>query len=100
MLLGYASVVTFRSRPRAIRLHALYVPIQIILMTALLIGAYRFSATLDAAAASHDLAMRLPYHSNVRNTALIVGIPGLAYPIILGVAYWLYGLSRTRRPAR
>jgi hypothetical protein len=44
--------------------------------------------------------MRLPYHSNVRNTALIVALPGLAYPIALAFAYWLYGLSKTRRPAR
>jgi hypothetical protein len=100
LLLGFAAIVSFRSRPWAIRFHALYAPIQIILMSAMLIGANRFSTALDAAAATQDLAMRLPYHSNVRTTAALVALPGLAYPVALAFAYWLYGLSNTRRPAR
>ncbi|MDB5320252.1 MAG: hypothetical protein JWN40_1883 [Phycisphaerales bacterium] len=100
LLLGVAAFASFRSRRWSIRLHALYVPIQLILMTVLLIGAHRFSTALDAAAASRDLAMRLPYHSNVRTTAVLIAIPGIAYPFVLVFAYWLYGLSKTRRPAR
>src|SRR3954454_1597814 len=57
MLLGYAAFVSFRSRPWSLLFHALYVPIQFVLMAAMLVGVNRFSAALDAVAASRDLAM-------------------------------------------
>jgi hypothetical protein len=100
LLLGYAAFVSFRSRPWSLLFHALYVPIQIVLMIAMMIGAHRFSTALDAVAASRDLAMRLPFHSNVRTTAVLVGLPGIAYPLVLAAAYWIYRRSNTRRPAR
>ena len=100
LLLGYAAFVSFRSRPWSLLFHALYVPIQIVLMTAMLIGAARFSTALDAAAAVQDLAMRASFHSGVRSTATIVALPGIAYPLILAASYWVYRRSNTRRPAR
>jgi len=100
MLLAYAGFVSFRSRPWSLLFHGLYVPIQIVLMAAMLIGAHRISAALDAVAASRDLAMRLPFHSNVRTTAVLVALPGIAYPLVLAIAYWIYRRSNTRRPAR
>jgi hypothetical protein len=100
LLLGWAAVVSFRSRPWSLLFHALYVPIQIVLMAAMLIGAHRFSAELDAAVASRDIEMRLPFHSNVRATAVLMALPGLTYPLVLAVAYWIYRRSNTRRPAR
>jgi hypothetical protein len=69
-------------------------------MIAMMIGAHRFSTALDAVAVSRDLAMRLPFHSNVRTTAVLVGLPGIAYPLVLAAAYWIYRRSNTRRPAR
>jgi hypothetical protein len=81
-------------------LHAVYVSLQAVLMIALMAGAHRFSTELDAAAMGRDWVMRLPYHSNVWTTAVLVGLPGLAYPMVLAFAYWLYGRSKTRLPAR
>jgi hypothetical protein len=100
LLLGVAAVVSFRSRPWSIRLHAIYAALQAVLMIALMAGAHRFSTELDAAALHRDWVMRLPYHSNVWTTAVLVALPGLAYPMLLAFAYWLYGRSKTRLPAR
>src|SRR5260221_7620407 len=72
LFLLVTAAISFRSRPWAIRLHSIYVAIQCVLMIALLAAANRFSTALDAAQASRDWVMHLPFQSSVRSLAGIV----------------------------
>jgi hypothetical protein len=95
-----AAFATFRSRIAAIRLHALYVAIQLVVMTALMVTAHRFSAALDATGPQRDWAMRLGEGSGVRNLAIVVGALGLLYPLVLALLYWRYPGGREHEGGR
>jgi hypothetical protein len=90
LLLLVAAIATFRSRTAAFRLHALYVPIHIVVMIALMIAAHRFSTAILATHAQRDWAVRLGHQSKVANLATVVGALGLLYPLVLSLLYWRY----------
>jgi hypothetical protein len=90
------AVATFRSRTTAIRLHALYVPIQVVLMIALIVAAHRFSTAFEAATLQRAWAVDLERQSTVRHLATVVGALGLLYPLVLILLYWRYP-GETRR---
>ena len=93
-----AAVATFRSRTAALRLHALYVPLQVVLMVTLIVAAHRFSAALDLSSSQRDWALRVVGASAVRKLAIVVAALGLLYPLVLALLYWRYpGGDRSRR---
>ena len=98
LFLVVAAVVSYRSRPWAIRLHTIYVATQLVLMVTLIKYADAFSTELDTAQAARDWVMRLPFHSTVRQIATMVAMPGLVFPLVLAFVYWLW--SRSYGPAR
>jgi hypothetical protein len=100
LLLAGAAIASFRSRAWSIRLHSLYAALQAVLMIVLVIAASRFSSTLDVTTSGHDWVMHLPYHSNVRTVATLIAIPGIVFPILLAVAFWIYNRSQTPRRSR
>ena len=81
---------TFRSRTAALRLHALYVPLQVVIMIVLMVTAHRFSTALDLTNNQRNWALELSTVSAVRNLALAVGAFGLLYPVVLLLLYWRY----------
>jgi hypothetical protein len=97
LLLAVAGIVSMRSRAWSIRLHSIYASLALVLMVVLIIAANRFSTALDRTTSGHDWVMHLPYHSNVRTIATLVGLPGIAYPILLAVIFWIYNRNQARR---
>lgn len=91
-----AAVATFRSRSAALRLHVLYVPLQVIVMAALMLAAHRFSTALDLSNDQRNWALELSRESTVRKFALIVGGLGLLYPFVLALLYWRWKRDDTR----
>jgi hypothetical protein len=100
LLLVVAAIASFKSRAWSIRLHSIYAALQSVVMIVLVIAANRFSTTLDVTTSGHDWVMHLPYHSNVRTVATLIAIPGIVYPILLAVAFWIYNRLQIRRPRR
>jgi hypothetical protein len=100
LLLMAAGVASFRSRAWSVRLHSIYSSLQVVLMAVLIIAANRFSTALDVTTTGHDWVMHLPYHSNVRTVATLIAIPGMVFPILLAVAFWIYNRSQTPRRSR
>jgi hypothetical protein len=96
VFLVVASVATFRSRTVAIPLHALYVPLQVIVMIALMVAAHRFSTALDLSNDQRNWALELSRESTVRKFALIVGGLGLLYPFVLALLFWRWRRDDTR----
>jgi hypothetical protein len=95
------SVATLRSRAAALRLHALWVPLQVVVMIALMLAAHRFSTALDLSNDQRNWAMELSRESAVRRLALVVGGLGLLYPVVLALLYWRYpGEKPTRMEDR
>jgi len=90
------AVATFRSRGAAIRLHALYVPAQVVVMIALIVAAHRFSTAMEAANVQREWAVRLTRESTVGNLATVVGGLGLLYPLVLLLLYWRYPGEREK----
>jgi hypothetical protein len=95
LVLLAAAIATVRSRPWSLRLHAAYVPLQLVATLALIWSAHRFSQALDATA-TRDWVMHLPVRSTVRSTAILVGAPALLYPLALVIAYAWQNRRRTR----
>jgi hypothetical protein len=99
------SIATFRSRAAAFRLHALYVPIQVVVMVAVMVAAHRFSAALDLSNDQRNWALELSRESAVRKFAMIVGGLGLLYPFVLALLYWRWktddsGMAHAARMTR
>jgi len=90
LFLAATALATFRSRTAALRLHALYVPIQVVLMIALIVAAHRFSTAIEAANLRRAWAVRIESGSFVSNLAAVVGGLGLLYPLVLVLLYWRY----------
>lgn len=85
-----AALASFRSRTTALRLHALYVPLQAVVMVALMFAAHRFSTALDLTNNQRNWALEISRVSAVRNLALAVGALGLLYPVVLILLYWRF----------
>jgi hypothetical protein len=99
LFLAATAFATLRSRAAALRLHALYVPIQVVLMIALVVAAHRFSTAIEAANLRRAWAVRIESGSAVRNLANVVAALGLLYPLVLALLYWRYP-GETHRPTR
>jgi hypothetical protein len=97
-----AGIVLMRSRPKGAALHLCWAIIQAALMILLIAAGRRFSLALDDAGHRRDWLMHLDLPSNVRSTALFVGMLGLIYPICMLIVYLLRSATRskTRLPAR
>jgi hypothetical protein len=99
LFLLVTAFATLRSRTAALRLHALYVPLQIVIMVTLMVAAHRFSTALDLSNDQRNWAMELNRESAVRKLAMVVGALGLLYPLVLTLLYWRYpGDARASRP--
>jgi hypothetical protein len=96
LLLAVAAIVSLKSRQWGMRLHSIYIALQVVLMITLMVAANRFSTALDTTTFGHDWMMHLPYHSNVRTTAILVGIPGIVYPLLLALIYWILNRPKKR----
>jgi len=84
------SFATLRSRTAALRLHALWIPLQVVVMIALMVAAHHFSTALDLSNDQRNWAMQLSTESAVRKLAIAVGAFGLLYPLVLILLYWRY----------
>lgn len=97
LFLIFAAIVSFRSRTNAIRLHAVYFALQLVLMTALALAAHRFTTAIVAGDPQRDWLLKLLRESSVGRMGAVVAGLGLLYPLVLALLYWGYA-RRGKRP--
>ncbi len=94
------AAVTARSRAWGIRLHAVYVAAQVVLMVALLLAAQRFEAAMTLSAPEREWMLALTGTTSVYRMAQAASGFGLLYPVVLTILYVRLGKLNERYAAR